>query len=85
MAASEADCGLGAGCVRRHEAICLGAFNPSPAPNPSQFSGVLERLAEVPYSHIATPPHRHRSSVSSDRLQLSCFKLGVRVLLIWHF
>jgi hypothetical protein len=29
-----------------------------------------------------TQPHSHRPSVSSDRLQLSCFKLGVRVLLI---
>jgi hypothetical protein len=33
-----------------------GAFNPSPAPIPSRFSGVLERLAKAPYSYTATQP-----------------------------
>ena len=42
-------------------------------------------MAKAAYSHAATQPRRHRSSVSSNRLQLSYFKLGVRGLLIRHF
>jgi hypothetical protein len=55
MAVSDDDCGLDAGCVRRHE-LYARAVKPSPAPNPSRFSGVAERLAKVLYSHTATPP-----------------------------
>jgi hypothetical protein len=54
IAVSEADCGLGAGCVRRRHELYAMALKPSPAPNPSQFSGILERLANAPYSHTAT-------------------------------
>ena len=46
-------------------------FKPRPAPNPSAWQKCC----------TATSPHSHRSSVSSNRLQLSCFELGVRVLL----
>jgi hypothetical protein len=52
-AVSEADYGLGAGCVRRHE-LYATAVKPSPSPNPSRVSGIAERLAKVPYSHTAT-------------------------------
>jgi hypothetical protein len=61
MAVLEADCGLGARCVRRHE-LYARAVKPSPAPNPSGFSGVLERLAKALYSHTATQPHSHTAT-----------------------
>jgi hypothetical protein len=32
----------------------LGTFKPSTAPNLSQFSDVLARLAKAPHSHTAT-------------------------------
>jgi hypothetical protein len=57
--------------------------NVSPAPNPSRFLGVLEGLAKSALQpHSA---HSHKFKVSGDRLPLSCFKLSVRGLLIWHF
>jgi hypothetical protein len=36
--------------------LFLWAVKPSPAPNPSRFSGITERLAKVLYSHTATQP-----------------------------
>jgi hypothetical protein len=80
MAVSEAGCGCGfdAGCVFVDTSYGTGAFKPSPAPNPSRVSGVLERLTKAPFSQAATQPRSHRFSVISDRLQLSCFQLGVR-------
>jgi hypothetical protein len=62
-----------------------GPSNAALLPIRAGFRGVAERLAKVTYSHTATPLRSHRSSVSSDKLQLSCFKLGVRVILTWHF
>jgi hypothetical protein len=59
--------------------------NTNYTPRPSKLAPILERLAKALYSHTATQPHSHRSSISSDRLQLSYFKLGVRGLFIWHF
>jgi hypothetical protein len=51
----------------------------------SNLAPILERFAKAQYSHTATQPHSHRSNLSSDRLQLSYSKLGVRGLFIWHF
>jgi hypothetical protein len=48
--------------------------------HPNQFSRVLQRLTQS-----AVQPHSHRSRVSSDRLQLSYFKLEARVTPTWHF
>jgi hypothetical protein len=72
------------GCVRRHE-LYARAVTPSPAPNPSRFSGVLEHLAKAPHSrsavqlhsYTATQLYSHRSHISKNRLQLSCFKLYI--------
>jgi hypothetical protein len=47
----------------------------------SQFSGIPDCLAKSavqPRSRTATQPDSHRPIVSSDRLQLSCFKLSVK-------
>jgi hypothetical protein len=52
---------------------------PRPANPASRILGRLRALGKG-----VAQPHCHRSSVSSDRLQLSCFKLGVRGLLVWH-
>jgi hypothetical protein len=44
---------------------------------PSNLAPILERLAKAAYSHKATQLHSYRSSISSDRLQLSYSRLGV--------
>jgi hypothetical protein len=51
-------------------------------PGPTNRAPILERLAKAAYSHTATQPRSHRYRVSSDRLQLSYFKRGVRGLFI---
>jgi hypothetical protein len=43
-------------CVFVDTSQMPGAFKPSPAPNLSQFSGVLERLAKASHSYTATQP-----------------------------
>ena len=46
----EDDGGASGGRVLNHQ----GSASRSPAPNPSRFSGVLERFAKAVYSHTAT-------------------------------
>jgi hypothetical protein len=66
--------------------LILGVFvDTSYTPGPltlamllSLFSGILDCLAMALYSHTATQPHSHRSTVSRHKLQLSCFKLSMR-------
>jgi hypothetical protein len=66
--------------------LMLGVLvNTSYTPRLSNLAPILERLAKAPYSHTATHPHGHRSSISSDKLQVSYSKLGMRDLFIWHF
>jgi hypothetical protein len=78
MAVSEADCGWVLGV------LVDMSYTPGPS-NPALLlirAGFRVSRSAWQKCRTATPPHSHRSSVSSDRLQLSYFKLGVRVILI---
>ena len=60
-------------------ALMLGVFiNMSYAPRLSIRAGFRVSWGAWQKRCSATLPHSHRSSVSSNILQLSCFKLGVR-------
>jgi tetratricopeptide (TPR) repeat protein len=63
----EDDGGASGGRVTKPPAVGITA------PDPSRFSGVLERLAKAPYSHTVIKLHSHRPSVSSNTLALSRF------------
>jgi hypothetical protein len=68
--------GAGADCVYD---LIGGTCQPSPVPNQSRFRVFGNAWRK---RCTATMTHGHELSASNNRLQLSCFKQGVRVYII---
>jgi hypothetical protein len=81
MVVLEIDCGFDAVYLLTR-AKCWGPSNLALLLIRAGCPGALGKSAVRPHGHTATQPHGRRSSISSDRLQLSYFKLAVRVLRI---